>query len=102
MNPSEKPRRYGVLDLETQRSAQEVGGWHKADRMGISCTVLYDSQEERYFEFLESQTPQLIARLIELDLVIGFNIKRFDYLVLRGCSDFDFSSLPTLDILEEV
>ena len=97
-----KPRRFGVLDLETQRSAQEVGGWQKADRMGISCTVLYDSQEERYFEFLESQTPQLISRLIELDLVIGFNIKRFDYLVLRGCSDFDFGSLPTLDILEVV
>jgi len=98
----EKPRRFGVLDLETQRSAQEVGGWHKADRMGISCTVLYDSEKERYFEFLESQTPQLITRLTELDLVIGFNIKRFDYLVLRGCSDFDFGRLPTLDILQEV
>jgi len=97
-----KTRRYGVLDLETQRSAQEVGGWHKADRMGISCTVLYDSAKERYFEYLESQTPQLISRLEKLDLVVGFNIKRFDYLVLRGCSDFDFGSLPTLDILEEV
>jgi DEAD/DEAH box helicase domain-containing protein len=37
-----------------------------------------------------------------LDLVIGFNIKRFDFRVLRGYSDFDFKTLPTLDILEEV
>ncbi len=102
--PSNGPEkmRFGVLDLETQRSAQEVGGWSHADRMGISCTVLYDSDKERYYEYLEAQTPQLIERLEKLDLVIGFNIKRFDYLVLRGCSDFDFSSLPTLDILEDV
>ncbi len=100
-NGSDKIR-FGVLDLETQRSAQEVGGWSHADRMGISCTVLYDSQKECYYEYLEAQTPQLIERLEKLDLVIGFNIKRFDYLVLRGCSDFDFNSLPTLDILEDV
>ncbi|RLC33159.1 MAG: DEAD/DEAH box helicase, partial [Deltaproteobacteria bacterium] len=36
------------------------------------------------------------------DHVVGFNIKRFDYQVLSGYSDFDFQILPTLDILEDV
>jgi DEAD/DEAH box helicase domain-containing protein len=40
--------------------------------------------------------------LKQLDLVIGFNIKRFDYKVLSGYSDFDFSALPTLDLLEVI
>lgn len=95
-------RYYGVFDVETQRSAQEVGGWHRADRMGISCAVLYDSKKDEFFEFLEDQVPQLIKYLQQFELVVGFNIKRFDYRVLSGYSDFNFNKLPTLDILEEV
>jgi DEAD/DEAH box helicase domain-containing protein len=34
--------------------------------------------------------------------VVGFNLKRFDYEVLRAYSDADFSKVPTLDILEEI
>ncbi len=93
---------FGVFDLETQRSAADVGGWHKADLMGISCAVLYDSGDDTFYEFLKGQVPLLIHHLDKLDLVVGFNIKRFDYRVLGGCSGFDFQSLPTLDILEEV
>ena len=94
--------RFGVFDIETQRSAQEVGGWHRADLMGISCVVLYDSKEDKFFEFLDDQVPLLIEHLKKLDLVVGFNIKRFDFSVLSGYSDFDFNKLPTLDILEEI
>ncbi len=93
---------FGVLDIETQRSAQEVGGWNRADLMGISCVVLYDSKEDKYFEFLDDQVPLLIHHLKKFDLVIGFNIKRFDFRVLGGYSNFHFKKLPTLDILEEV
>jgi len=88
--------------VETQRSAQEVGGWHRADLMGISCAVLYDSKEDTYFEFLDHQVPRLVEHLESCNLVIGFNIKKFDFHVLGGYSDFSFETLPTLDILEDV
>jgi DEAD/DEAH box helicase domain-containing protein len=45
---------------------------------------------------------QLIEHLKKYDLVIGFNVKRFDFKVLSGYSDFNFEKLPTLDILEDV
>ncbi len=93
---------FGVLDIETQRSFQEAGGWHRADRMGISCVVVYDSRKDSFYEFLENQVSSLIEMLKNLDLVIGFNIKRFDYLVLRGYTHYNFRKLPTLDILEDV
>lgn len=102
LDPLMQNRYYGVFDIETQRSAQEVGGWHRADLMGVSCGVLYDSKKDEFFEFLEDQVPQLIEYLQQFEIVVGFNIKRFDYRVLSGYSDFDFSKLPTLDILEEV
>jgi DEAD/DEAH box helicase domain-containing protein len=93
---------FGVLDLETQRSAAEVGGWHHADRMRISCSVFYDSQKNRFVEYFEDQIDRLIEDLQGVELIVGFNIKRFDYLVLKGYSDFDFATLNTLDILETV
>jgi len=93
---------YGVFDLETQRSAAEVGGWQRADLMKISCVVLYDSKEDRFIDFMENQIPRFVEWLQTFDLVVGFNIKRFDYQVLKGYSDFNFLQLNNLDILEEV
>ena len=93
---------FGVFDLETQRSAAEVGGWNRADRMGVSCGVLYDSNKDTFRAYLEDQIARMIEDLQKIDLIVGFNIKRFDYLVLKGYSDFDFSTLNTLDILEDI
>jgi DEAD/DEAH box helicase domain-containing protein len=97
-----RPAHFGVFDLETQLSAQEVGGWHRADLMKMSCAVLYDSRQGKFLEFFEEDIQGLVECLSGLELVVGFNVKRFDFEVLRGYSDFDFLGLPTLDILEEV
>jgi DEAD/DEAH box helicase domain-containing protein len=70
--------------------------------MKISCAVLYDSKEDRYIDFIENQIPRFVEHLQTLDLVIGFNINRFDYQVLKGYTDFDFRQLSNLDILDEV
>jgi DEAD/DEAH box helicase domain-containing protein len=94
--------RFAVLDLETRRSAQEVGGWHRADLMGVSCVVVYDSAADTFRDYLQEDVPRLVGDLVEFDLVVGFNILRFDYAVLGGLSRFDFSSLPTLDILGDI
>jgi DEAD/DEAH box helicase domain-containing protein len=94
--------RYGVFDLETQRSASEVGGWHLAHRMKISCGVVYDSGDDTYAVYHESDVPKLIAHLRQLGLVVGFNSKRFDYRVLSGYSYFPFERLPSLDLLEKI
>ena len=95
-------QRYGVFDLETQRSASEVGGWHLAHRMKISCAVVYDSGDDTYSVYHESDVPKLIEHLRQLELVVGFNSKRFDYRVLSGYSDFPFERLPGLDLLEKI
>jgi DEAD/DEAH box helicase domain-containing protein len=98
----EAPARFAVLDLETCRSAQEVGGWHNAREMGVSCAVLYDSAQDRFLSFTAQEITSLVGQLVEYDMVVGFNISRFDYAVLSGCSRFDFNSLPTLDMLQDV
>jgi len=96
------PEKYGVFDVETRRSAQDVGGWHKADRMGISVAVLYDGKEDKFLSFEEHEVDKLIEHLFSLELIIGFNNKRFDDLVLSAYTSRKLSQLPSLDILEEI
>ena len=96
------PERYGVLDIETRRSAKDVGGWHRADRMGVSCAVLYDAADDTYHTYYQDDMTALVAHLKKFDLVIGFNIKRFDYKVLSGLHSFNFQALPTLDLLMKI
>jgi DEAD/DEAH box helicase domain-containing protein len=100
--PNPKPMHYGVFDLETQRSAAEVGGWHMAHRMRVSCGVVYDSRDDTYSVYEESKIEDLIGHLKQLELVVGFNIKRFDYNVLRRYCDDNFDDLDSLDLLERV
>lgn len=93
---------YGVFDLETQKSAQEVGGWHNAHRMKVSCGVVYDSGDDRFHTYKDHEVTRFIEHLKRFELVVGFNIRRFDYHVLSGYSTYDFNQLQSLDILEKI
>ena len=96
------PKKFGVFDVETQKSAQEVGGWHRADLMRISVAVLYESEGHQFTTFTEDAIEELIKRLFALDLVVGFNNKRFDDKVLSAYTKQDLSLLPSFDILEAI
>jgi DEAD/DEAH box helicase domain-containing protein len=87
------------FDLETQRSAQDVGGWHNAHLMRIALAVIYDSHTKQFETFRETEVHRLIERLREADLVVGFNVVSFDYAVLSGYTDTDLRALPTFDML---
>ncbi len=92
-----------LFDLETLRSADEVGGWGKAHRMGVAVGVVCQLEEGRFETFDETEVRELVERLRSADLVVGFNVKRFDYKVLAGYTGEDYNRLlPTLDLLEEV
>ncbi len=95
-------KRVLYFDLETQKLAQDVGGWNNIRDMKLSVGIVFDSLDKKYSYYEENQVPQLIEKLCAADLVVGFNIKRFDYEVLRGYVNFDFNNLPTFDILELV
>ncbi|HVV72404.1 MAG TPA: ribonuclease H-like domain-containing protein [Verrucomicrobiae bacterium] len=90
------------FDLETQKSAQEVGGWDKISQMGMSIGVLFNSARNEYKIYGEKQVEQLIKDLQRADLVVGFNNLRFDYEVLHGYTPLDLRQLPTLDMLVDL
>ncbi len=100
--PTAEVRRFMVLDVETRRSAAEVGGWHKADCMGVSVAVLYDSEDDDFHAYGQDELEALFDRLRLADAVIGFNIIRFDYKVLQPFARYALETLPTLDLLDTV
>jgi DEAD/DEAH box helicase domain-containing protein len=90
------------FDLETQKSAEDVGGWDKISRMGMSVGVTYSTTRGDYRIYGESQVGDLVRELQRADLVVGFNILRFDYEVLHGYTPLDMTQLPTLDMLVDL
>ena len=94
--------RYMVLDVETRRSAKEVGGWHRAGDMGVSVAVLYDAGTDAFLPFEQDALPVLFRLLAQADLVVGFNILGFDYAVLQAFAEKRLADLPTLDLLVQV
>jgi DEAD/DEAH box helicase domain-containing protein len=90
------------FDLETQKSADEVGGWGNISKMGMSIGVTFSSASGEYKIYHEKNVGDLITELQRADLIIGFNNLRFDYEVLHGYTSFDLTQLPTLDMLVEL
>lgn len=87
------------FDLETQRSAEEVGGWHKVREMGMSLGVTYSTARGGYRIYGEQQVNALIEELRRADLVVGFNHIGFDYEVLSGYTILDLTQVPSLDLM---
>ena len=91
-----------VLDLETQRDFAEVEG-RKLELLGVSVVGIYSYEQNQFDAYPEAElSTKLAPRLQAAELLIGFNIRRFDLPVLQPYVSFPTAPLPVLDILEEI
>jgi DEAD/DEAH box helicase domain-containing protein len=90
------------FDLETQKSADEAGGWDNIRNLSMSIGVTYSTARGGYKIYTEKTVDDLIHELQRADLVIGFNNLRFDYEVLHAYTVIDLRQLPTLDLLVDL
>ena len=97
-----KEQRILYFDLETQKSAEDVGGWGNIHDMKLAVGVVWDSCEQEYFSYQENTALQLVEKLQTADLVVGFNVKKFDYGVLQPYADFDLDEITTFDMLIDI
>src|SRR5438045_1912678 len=97
------PRDLVYFDLETQRTANDAGGWARKGDMRMSVGVICSPATGRYEVFGEAQVHQLIERLRRANLVIGFNVLNFDYQVLMGYTILDLvAEFPTADLMVDM
>jgi DEAD/DEAH box helicase domain-containing protein len=91
-----------VLDLETQKTFDEVGGRTHLHLLRVSVTGTYSYDQDQFKIFTEWETPALGDLLSKAGLIVGFNIRRFDFPVLEPYLKRSLKHLPALDILEVV
>ena len=97
------PRDIVYFDLETQRTANDAGGWDRKGNMRMSVGVIFSTATGAYQVFSEARVNELIERLRRADLVVGFNVLDFDYHVLMGYTILDLiHELPTADLMADV
>lgn len=91
------------FDLETQRTANDAGGWDRKRDMGMSIGVTYSTGLGEYRIYTEKEVHALVDQLVRADLVVGFNVINFDYEVLSGYTVLDLAhAARTLDLMVEI
>jgi DEAD/DEAH box helicase domain-containing protein len=91
-----------VVDLETKRSFDEVGGRHLRAELGVSVVGVYHYRDNRFETYREEAFATLEAELRAADLIVGFNLVAFDWPVLAGTLGDWVLTLPTRDLMIEV
>ena len=97
------------LDLETKKWFDEIGKRDPA-KLGVSFVGIYVRRgksgegmaEGEFLGFFEKDLAKLWPIVEEADLVVGYNIKKFDYPVLAPYYPGNLSRFPTLDLFEVV
>jgi DEAD/DEAH box helicase domain-containing protein len=95
-----KHRHFLVLDLETQKLVQEVGGWDHIDKLGVSVACAYDSKTDQFTSYLENELGKLIE-LCEERLIVGYNVRGFDLPVLVPYG-LELKGLDVFDIMYDL
>lgn len=94
-------KNFLVIDLETQKSFKEVGR-SRLEKLKISVAGVYDYLTDQYTAYEEKELMKLEKRIREADLVIGFNIRRFDMPVLAPYLFMPVEEIPVLDLLDDI
>jgi DEAD/DEAH box helicase domain-containing protein len=70
--------------------------------LGLSVAVAYSSADGAFRHYTEETVADLIADLKAADLVVGFNVLRFDYEVLQAYTGDRLDQIPTVDMMDQI
>ncbi len=90
------------LDVETQKSADEVGGWQNVADMKLALAVTYNAVTSQFKTYAEKDVDGLLLDLVMADRVIGYNIDRFDMAVLKAYTQWNLARIRTFDMLADI
>jgi DEAD/DEAH box helicase domain-containing protein len=94
-----------ILDLETKKTFEEVGGYFP-EKLEVSfvgvCARQGSSGPGEMLGFFERDFKALFQLLEKADVVIGFNNENFDMPALVPYYSGDMSRIPTLDVMNRI
>ncbi len=94
-----------ILDLETKKIFDEVGGYFP-DKLGVSyvgvCIRDGFSGKGELKGFFEKEFDQLFELLEKADVIVGFNSDGFDLPALAPLYSGKIEKLPSLDLMARI
>lgn len=76
-----------VVDVEIAKTIEETpGGWDATDKLGVAVACVWEYTTARMRVYGPEDVFALQERIERADRVSGFNIFRFDFPVIYGCS----------------
>jgi DEAD/DEAH box helicase domain-containing protein len=107
---------FVYFDIETERSADEVGGWQNIEQLGLAVAVTCSSRDDAggasadgedtsgwQFKVFRKHEAEALGRELQVaGCVVGFNTRGFDFRVLQPYVDFDLRTLPDLDLMVDL
>ena len=92
-----------VLDLETKKTFDEVGGRANFSELGVTVVGTYFYENGEYKIFEEHELVQLESKLSRCTRIIGFNIRRFDFPVLQPyLKHLSLSDIQIFDVMDDL
>ena len=90
-----------AFDLETQtRIPPTARDYVDFTKMRYSLAGLQNVRTGETTIYPESRASELIRRMSAASLIVGHNIRRFDYAILEHYEPHELGDLPTLDFME--
>lgn len=90
---------FVYFDVETERAAEEVGGWNNIEQFGLAIAVTLSSRDGQFRVYRKNEVSPLVDELRACDCVVGFNTRRFDFRVVQPYIDFNLQTLTNIDML---
>jgi len=88
-------------DIETQKSAAEVGGWNNVHLMRVSVAITWSTDDD-FRRWNEADVPNLLPYLSRFDKVVSFNGDGFDSKVLSYYGNPLPITLKSFDVLADL
>ncbi|HWP81893.1 MAG TPA: ribonuclease H-like domain-containing protein [Bacteroidota bacterium] len=88
-------------DVETQLSAEEVGGWQNVHLMRVSVAITWSSVDG-FLRWEEKDVPAMIDHLSRFDRIVSFNGDGFDSKVLSSYGSVALINMKSFDVLSDL
>lgn len=93
-----------VLDVETKKSFDEVGGFENRDKLGVSYLGVYSYSQDKFFGFFEEELEAFEKVVLATNpTIVGFNSLHFDLPVIQPyMHKVQLAQLPHVDLLRDI
>ena len=85
-----------ILDIQTRKTYEDVGGKKGTSQMGVSYAALLNHNTDEITSYTEKNINRLLEEIFSSKLIVGFNLKKFVYEVLSGYRRSGFEKINSM------